>query len=258
MGDTQLLTPPERLAEARQYGLPTIHMAFRLGADGRIHHPALPGGVRGGWMLLGVPEGPPGGTDPRRAVQDVLMLCAQRGFGGVMLDVEPPPTPYLARLIALLDESLARRGLGLMLPEAYANYAQRAKLCLSSAISGGSLRRRLEGAVQRYGAGRIALCLRRVREDFYLPAPEGRGAPLTEEELQALIARLDPAVFFSPELCAHYFTYMSRTTGAHFVLFDDGQSLRRKRALARELGIGTILLLLPESADVLGEALAER
>ena len=128
----------------------------------------------------------------------------------------------------------------------------------SSAISGGSLRRRLEGAVQRYGAGRIALCLRRVREDFYLPAPEGRGAPLTEEELRALIARLDPAVFFSPELCAHYFTYMSRTTGAHFVLFDDGQSLRRKRALARELGIGTILLLLPESADVLGEALAER
>ena len=93
-------------------------------------------------VLLGVPEGPPGGTDPRRAVQDVLMLCAQRGFGGVMLDVEPPPTPYLARLIALLDESLARRGLGLMLPEAYANYAQRAKLCLSSAISGGSLRRR--------------------------------------------------------------------------------------------------------------------
>ena len=51
---------------------------------------------------------------------------------------------------------------------------------------------------------------------------------------------------------------MSRTTGAHFVLFDDGQSLRRKRALARELGIGTTLLLLPESADVLGEALAER
>ncbi len=51
---------------------------------------------------------------------------------------------------------------------------------------------------------------------------------------------------------------MSRTTGAHFVLFDDGHSLRRKRALARELGIGTVLLLLPESADVLGEVLTER
>lgn len=44
-------------------------------------------------------------------------------------------------------------------------------------------------------------------------------------------------MFFSPDLCAHYFTYMSRETGAHFILFDDGESLEKKRTLAQELGI---------------------
>ena len=55
------------------------------------------------------------------------------------------------------------------------------------------------------------------------------------------MARLSPAVFFSGELCARYFTYMGRDNGAHFVLFDDGDTLRRKVEVARRLGIHTFL-----------------
>ena len=58
-------------------------------------------------------------------------------------------------------------------------------------------------------------------------------------------------VFFSPDLCAHYFTYMSRETGAHFILFDDGESLEKKRTLAQELGISRFFLLYPEIAEFL-------
>ena len=47
--------------------------------------------------------------------------------------------------------------------------------------------------------------------------------------------------FFSGELCARYFTYMSRENGAHFVLFDDGDTLRRKLDVARQLNIHTFL-----------------
>ena len=60
-------------------------------------------------------------------------------------------------------------------------------------------------------------------------------------QLEELMARLSPAVFFSGELCARYFTYMSRDNGAHFVLFDDGDTLRHKVEVARELGIRTFL-----------------
>ena len=44
---------------------------------------------------------------------------------------------------------------------------------------------------------------------------------------------------------------MSRETGAHFILFDDGESLEKKRTLAQELGISRFFLLYPEIADFL-------
>jgi hypothetical protein len=53
--------------------------------------------------------------------------------------------------------------------------------------------------------------------------------------------RLRPAVFFSRELCARYYTYASRENGAHFVLFDDGDTLGRKAEVARQAGIHTFL-----------------
>ncbi len=51
-------------------------------------------------------------------------------------------------------------------------------------------------------------------------------------------------------LCARYFTYMSRESGAHFVLFDDGATLRRKLEAAQSLSIRTVLAPWQEIADV--------
>lgn len=251
-----LLTPPQQLSQAQAWGLPLAHMAYQLDPKGQLTQAPLPPDARGGLMLVGVAEAPTGQADPRRTVRDILAVCQRRNFGGVILDLEQPPTRFLAQLIHGLEEGLAQQKKTLFLPESYGNYANRAAIYLSSAISGGSLRRRLEDAAETYGLDRLVLCLRRARDDFFLPAPKGQGRPLSQEALTELRQRLRPAVFYSRDLCAHYFTYMSRETGAHFVLFDDAESMEKKRALARRLGISKFFLLYPEVEDFLPQLTA--
>lgn len=252
-----LLTPPDRVEQAQAHGLPLAHMAFQLGGDGHLHLSPLPPTLQGGLMLVGGP-GPAEPADPRIAVREMLSVCHNRKFGGIVLDLESPPTPYLARLIRGLEDGLTRQNRSLVLPEAYANYSSRAFLFFSSALSGGSLRRRLEEAIEAYGADRLVLSLTRVCEDFFLPARKGEGHPLTQQELRGRIARMEPTIFYSRDLCAHYFTYMSRESGAHFILFDDEVSLRKKRALAQELGISRFFLLYPEVEEFLPQLIDEK
>ena len=126
---------------------------------------------------------------------------------------------------------------------------------IPSALSGGSLQQRLQEAVERFGAARVALAVERVAEDFFLPSPTGQGMPLTREELRQRLEERAPSVFFSSELCAHYFTYMSRQNGAHFVLFDDAGSIRKKLQVARNLGISSAVLAYPQVDDLLPELL---
>ncbi len=118
------------------------------------------------------------------------------------------------------------------------------KVLVGTAVSGGSLRRLLAEAVERYGARRLAVGLERMAMDFPLPSPTGKGIPLTSAELSSLRRRSGACVFFSEALCAKYFTYRA---DAHirFVLFDDDETLRRKEALARSLGIEAIFALYP-------------
>ena len=90
----------------------------------------------------------------------------------------------------------------------------------------------------------------RTRMDFPIPCPTGEGRPLTQEQLHAL-AR-GRSIFFSEPLCARYFT-CSAGGAPHFVLFDDADTIRRKLAVAAELGIGTALLDYGQTADVLAQ-----
>lgn len=242
-----LLTPPHQTSQAQALGLPLAHMAWQLDRQGRL---VQAGKGQGGLMLVGIPEAPEGSADPGQAVRDILALCTKQSFLGVILDLETPPTPYLARFIRSLDEGLAKARKGLFLPEAYSAYSQRAFLYLSSAISGGSLEARLKEAVDTYGAQRLALSLHRTCRDFFLPSPDGQGRPMTQEDLRQRMDRLEPRVFFSPQLCARYFTYMSRDTGAHFVLFDDRETLRKKQELALSLGIQRFFWVYPEIEDL--------
>ena len=114
--------------------------------------------------------------------------------------------------------------------------------------------RRLEAARDSFGSRRLALWIERTAEDFLLPSPSGTGAPLTVEELERRREEYGADIFFSGELCAHYFTYMAGEKG-HFVLFDDAGSIQKKLRLASALGIKTAFLPYETTGDLLKDLL---
>ena len=245
--------PPQQLGEIQNWDLIPAHLAYRIGRGPHLFRSggALP--PHGGVMVLdsrgfdGI-----GPTDP--FCQEVVRECLARSFFGAVLDFEAR-LPPLEQIAARLDESFFRRGWSLYVPERCGHCAPHARVMISSALSGGSLSLRLEEALERFGRDRVALALEPVSEDFFLPSPTGSGTPLSREDLDRLLDRLRPSVFFSRELCARYFTYTTPDGGAHFVLFDDGDTLRRKVEVARGLGICAFLLPwahLREHARALG------
>ena len=189
--------------------------------------------------------------------QEVLRECAARGFTEVLCDFEGRPLPLLVQILRELEELLQKRGWPLYVPESYGSYTAGARVLISSALSGGSLSQRLRDALNQYGQGRVVLAVERVAEDFFLPSPDGQGTPLSREALNAMLEQRAPSIFFSDQLCAHYFTYMARDNGAHFVLFDDAGSIRKKLLLARNLGIRQAVLAYPQVDDLLEDILRE-
>ena len=249
-----LAAAPTEVMAARAYGLALAHMAYRVGGGPHLFRANLPVSAQGGLLLVG-DAGFDGRGDPHPFCQEVLRECSARGYTGVVFDFDRH-FPVLGRAVAELAPLLARRGWPLYVSEPYGRYSETAKVLIPTALSGGTLRGRLEEAAAQYGAGRVALAVERVAADFFLPAPSGQGHPLSQEELKALMDEREPAVFFSNELCAHYFTYMNRQNGAHFVLFDDAASIRKKLYLARSLDISDALLPYPAVADILRDILA--
>lgn len=250
-----LTVPPEGAKPTQANGLTPAHMAYRVGDGPHLFRAALPTASRGGYMVIddvgfnGLGEATP-------LCHEILRECTARGFTGVICDFEAKPFQVLTRAVAQLGELLEKRGWPLLVPESYAHATDKARVLVSSALSGGSLKQKLTDAVERYGRSRVVLAVERTALDFYLPSPTGQGAPLTREELAARMEDLAPSVFFSDELCAHYFTYMSRQNGAHFILFDDAGSIRKKLYIARSLGISTAVLSWPQVDDLLDTVLA--
>lgn len=250
-----LTVPPEGAKPTQANGLTPAHMAYRVGDGPHLFRAALPTASRGGYMVIddvgfnGLGEATP-------LCHEILRECTARGFTGVICDFEAKPFQVLVRAVAQLGELLEKRGWPLLVPEAYAHASDKARVLVSSALSGGSLKQKLTDAVERYGQSRVVLAVERTALDFYLPSPTGQGAPLTREELAARMEDLAPSVFFSDELCAHYFTYMSKQNGAHFILFDDAGSIRKKLYIARSLGITAAVLTWPQVDDILEAVLA--
>lgn len=238
--DTFIITlTPRQLPALRGWQATPAHLAYRLGPGPHLFRADGTTPPRGGLMVVDDKDFDPlGATGP--LCQEIIREITARGFSGAVLDFENR-LPPLEQIAAALDEPFARRGWTLIVPERYTSAAPHARAAISSALSGGSLRRRLEEALERFGESRVVLALEKRAEDFYLPSPTGCGQPLTEKELEELKQRLSPSIFFSGELCARYFTYMSRENGAHFVLFDDGDTLRHKVEVARKLGVRTFL-----------------
>lgn len=249
-----LAAAPTELLAAQSYGLTLAHMAYRVGGGPHLFRANLPVPALGGLMVID-DAGFDGRGDPTGFCQEVVRECSARNYTGVICDFERP-LALLGRIVAQLSPLLSRQNRPLYVSEQYARYSDTAKILIPSAISGGSLHQRLSEAVDQYGPGRVALAVERAAEDFFLPSPTGQGIPLSREELQTRIDEREPAIFFSGELCAHYFTYMNRQNGAHFILFDDAASIRKKLHVARSLDIADALLPYPEVSDILPEILA--
>ena len=235
-----VITPPERPSALRGNTVAAAHPGYSIDREG---HLVGPEGCcrRGGWLLLGRGRVWDGSRRAEGLCRDLLRMCAARAFCGVLLTGP-------GRFIPRLEEALARQGLRLLVPERCAGLVKTAGVYLSSAISGGCLEDRLAEGLDRFGPERLTLLLEQSTEDFFLPAPTGCGQPLTPEDLQELKNRWNPCIFFSSPLCARYFTYMSRETGAHFVLFDDRDTLTRKLERARAAGVRSFLHPSPEGA----------
>lgn len=250
-----LTVPPAESRAALYHGLPLGHMAYRVGGGPHLFRASVPVAARGGLMVLDN-RGFDGRGASTQFCNEVTSECSARGFTGVICDFEGRPFQVLGSIVTELGDLLYKRGQPLYVTEPYAPYSERTKVLISSALSGGSLAQRLTEAVQQYGAGRVALAVERVAVDFFLPSPTGQGTSLSREELQNRIDDRAPTIFFSSELCAHYFTYMSKQNGAHFILFDDAGSIRKKLHVARSLDISDAILAYPELDDLLPDILA--
>ena len=242
MKELLLALPAGRESRGRDFGLTPAHMAYRIGPGPRLLGARLPPSVRGGLMQIDC-AGFDGAGDPVPCCRQILGECRRRGCRGIVCDFEGPPCGCLGKLVEILDRNCAAQGWALYVPEGYMSVPH-ARALVPSALTHGTLERRLREALGRYGPARTALAVEWVREEFPLPA-RGRGKPIARETLEDMLRRLEPAVFFDRGLCAHYFTY-TRGPQAHFVLFDTPRSIREKLDLAQRLEVEAALLPGPE------------
>ena len=139
--------------------------------------------------------------------------------------------------------------------EAYAPFSDSAIALIPSALSGGSLQQRLQEAVERFGAARVALAVERVAEDFFLPSPPARGCPSPGRSC-ASGWRNGLRRCSSPASCAPTtLPTCPGRTGPTSSLFDDAGSIRKKLQVARNLGISSAVLAYPQVDDLLPELL---
>lgn len=226
------------------------HAVYRIGPDSvLLRRNPLPK-EKGGLLLISDAQAP-AVQMPGRLCEAVLRECGRRSAAGAVLDFEQAPRQDLLAFAAELQRSLVLKQLALYVPESYASAAPQAAVLIGTALSGGNLNERLREAAKQYGK-RLALDVERVRMDFPLPCQSGKGIPLTASELEGLMEKHRPAIFFSPDLCARYFTYKSET-GTRFVLFDDTETIRRKLRLGQEAGATVAFLMWPEVQDIAGE-----
>ena len=225
------------------------HAAYRIGPDSTLLRQNPLPREKGGLLMIGDADTPPVHA-PGTLCEAVLRECARRGAEGVLLDFEQAPRPDLRVFAGKLESALARKQFTLFLPQSYAADSA-AFVLVGTALSGGNLREHLCEAAKRYGR-RLTLDVERVRMDFPLPCHTGKGISLSASELSALLEQSRPSVFFSPDLCARYFTYKGEH-GTRFVLFDDAETVKRKLRLGRELGAAAAFFLWPEVRDIAEE-----
>ena len=155
-------------------------------------------------------------------------------------------------------DALLRLGLQPILTEYAWQSGCGGEMLISSALSGGDLRTRLEEALGRSGG--LCLDLERLCRSFPLPCPDGEGDELSPRALAGYL-RQGAKPSFSEELMCKAFT--AKVGGEmRFILFDDRETLCRKVKLASSLGVRRCFLLYPEwsaeDARAAADALADK
>ncbi|WP_369283731.1 hypothetical protein [Oscillibacter sp. GMB15532] len=247
-----LAVTPQQLREASRFTRHFVHMAYRIGPESALLRQNLLVQTKGG--LLGLSDhDAPTVEEPEKLAAAAVRECSRRNYGGAVLDFEAPqPRGDLLLLAGTMGKLFQKNRLTLYVPEPYASAAPTAIVPVCTALSGGNLTQRLRDAASARSTGRLALDLERLMMDFPLPCPSGEGRPLRREELAELMEREQPSVFFSPDLCARYFTYACRGE-THFILFDDGDTLLQKLRIGQNLGAQAAFFQYPEVSDLLGK-----
>lgn len=240
-----LIITPQTAPQAYDCPLPLAHYAYRIGKGPHLFRTDSHNSAHGGILVTDLDEH----SETRNfdnLLREIDWECTTRGYQGVFFDLETPPNPMFQKMMESLALNFQRRNRFIYLPEPYAFSSPAIKAVVPTALSSGSLRHRLEQAAQRFGPEQVALGIEWARTDFALPATSSGGRSLTEAELIQLRNRFGHAIYFSEDLCAHYFTYMNVGNNAHFVLFDDAASISKKLQLAALLNIHTAFLPFPE------------
>lgn len=242
-----LAVTPGEYQSAAKYSRLFAHVAYRIGPESQLLRQSLLLQTHGGLLTLGDQDAPPISA-PEALCAGILRECARRSYTGVLLDFEDRPAADRKVFAAMLAQQLRKTRRTLYVPESCAVSGAVPLIC--TALSGGSFPQRLQEAARQFGgAEHLGLDVQRLRMDFTLPAKSGEGRPLSTEEFRALVEKESPAVFFSQELCARYFTYM-QDQETHFVLFDDESTLRQKLKTGEAMGFSTAFFMWPEIRDI--------
>lgn len=251
-----LTAPPSMAHAASRFNLPLAHMAYRVGPGLRLLRGAVRTSTRDAYMTLSDTQYLEQGGSPALLAREVAGECLENGFRGVVADFSGAPCAGLSAFIREAAQTLSDNRLTLYVSGAYVQLSAQTTVLISSNVTGGSLRARLEESVAAYGLGRVALDVGRLCHDFMLPAPGPEGKKLEPKELSGLIDRLRPMSFYSNELCANYFTYRDTDGGMHFVVYDNAHTIAKKLYTAQLLGVREAFLLYPEIEELLDDILS--
>lgn len=249
-----LAVPPEYANTASSTGLCCAYIIYRIGRGFRLYKADVDRPA-GGLMVLNA-AGFTGGGPIDALIEEIITECRVANYTGIVLNAKVPTTSALRTLAIRLSNVTQVQNLNYYVSEAFANLCPTSIVMLPSALSGGTLFQRISDAIRHFGTERVALDAELTRMDFILPAADGNGRPLTHQELQNIISEYRPQSFFSQELCAYYFTYRIKNE-AHFVLYDNSTSIRRKLSLAAKMGIQNAFLFYPHVVDILDEITKE-
>jgi hypothetical protein len=246
-----IAAPSEFIEPAARSGLAVAHMIYRIGRGHHLFRAQSSDRFSGGYMVLDT-RGYIGGGPSSTLIMEILGECEKTKYKGIILDTGDKSTAQLMLLAGHLATEASERGLKLYVHDLLAGASERTVILLPTALSGGTLTGHIGDAVEKYGAGRVALEIERVRMDFSLPATQGTGRDLTAGELETLIEQYNPQSFLSKDLCAYYFTYHDKK-GTHFVLYDTGTSIKRKLSVASKMGIEDAFIFYPHVADIIDQ-----